>query len=142
MENKMPRTVGIMRTLISLLLMCATCFAWDASSTEITTAIDGPYELITKKKPHVIIGYYDGLEEITQEEYESYTPYNPDTFIAWCMANVMTPELAPHYFAVCDAANKNSEGGWLNLENYGIAMDITETVTIIINEAENQGANV
>jgi hypothetical protein len=85
---------------------------------------------------------YDGVSFIEPVQEPAPIVYNADEFIAWCMANVLTPELQPHYFALLSAANKDAKGGWDNFIAYCNMVGQSELGQTIINEAELRGANV
>jgi hypothetical protein len=125
-----------MKTILILLLMTTICYGALVEEYENgvlvcsydTANIDG----VINKTPGRDI-YVDGVK---------IAVYNADEFIAWCMENVLTPELQPHYFALLSAANKDAKVGWDNFIAYCNMVGQSELGQTIINEAELRGANV
>ena len=152
-----------MKTLIALLLMAsvayantyvflideegkATDFMLYTEKNEETLQGIGQTAVLTKDswgelfEHSGMLRYVDG--DLVIDESLAPIVYNADEFIAWCMENVLTIELQPHYFALLSAANKDTKGGWDNFIAYCNMVGQSELGQTIINEAELRGANV
>lgn len=133
---------------IFLILLTSNFLYGESSSTKIRDDADIPYKLMSGGNPNIILGYYKGNQEITQEEYENYTPYKPVDLIEWGISQY--PELigTPHEYSLVEFAKNPKEYKNLFLSR-SIAIDTkiggnyyTTVANEIISKAVELGADI